>query len=132
MRDRLLMLAEIPTDAVAVDARRVLGEDHDRLLNLRSELDVFKKHQSEIADVVGKYKECQQVRGEQMYRWTILRQQKEAFDADNRQTLTKLEQEITDAETAERTSSANAKTKRGERDSLIKRGCKINRVSGQK
>ncbi len=38
MRERLLMLAGLPTDYVAIDARRVLGEDYDDLMGERDTL----------------------------------------------------------------------------------------------
>ncbi len=119
MRERLLMLAEIPTDAIAVDRRRVLGEDHDRLINERTGLDMLKKHGDVIHDAIGKFRSCQQVRAELMYRWTNLKVQKTVFEADHLAALAAIDEQITQAEADEATARAQYKSKGDERDGLI-------------
>jgi hypothetical protein len=119
MRDRLLMLAEIPTDAVAVDARRVLGEDHDQLLRMRDELELFKTHSSVITDLVAKFDACMRVRGEQIYRWTLLKTQKEEFESAHRAALAALDEQIKGAAAQEQAVSHTLTTKRSRRDGFI-------------
>ena len=111
MRDRLLMLAEIPTDAVAVDARRVLGEDHDQLLRMRDDLELFKTHSSVITDLVAKFDACMRLRGEQMYRWTLLKTQKEEFESAHRAALAALDEQIKGAAAQEHAVSHTLTTK---------------------
>lgn len=48
MRERLLMLADLPTDYVALDARRILGEEYEQLKRERDDLKQFKSHQQEV------------------------------------------------------------------------------------
>lgn len=119
MRERLLMLAEIPTDAVAVDRRRVLGDDHDRLMNERASLDTLKKHGDVIQEAIGKFRSCQQIRGELMYRWTNLKSQKATYEAGHATALSDFDEQIAKAETDEATARAQHKIKGDERDGLI-------------
>lgn len=119
MRDSLLMLADIPTDQPALEKRVVLGEDHDRLVTWRQELQRFKQHQDVISGLLKKFEACQQVRGELMYRWNILKQQKEGFEAAHRESIAAIERQIAGAVTKQETSAASLKTKRGEHDTLI-------------
>src|SRR6266576_3497390 len=44
MRDRLLMLADIPPDRTAFDARELFGDDYDLIRNRREQLLKFKKN----------------------------------------------------------------------------------------
>ena len=119
MRERLLMLAEIPTDAVAVDRRRVLGDDHDRLMNERAGLDSLKKHGDVIHDAIGKFRSCQQIRGELMYRWTNLKSQKTAHDAEHKNALSGFDEQIEKAQTDEQTATEQLKIKGAERDDFV-------------
>lgn len=119
MRDRLLMLAGIQTDAVAVEARRVLGDDHDRLLKLKKELELFKSHASVIRELIDTFTKVQQLRGELMYRWTALKQQKQAFETGHREAVAAIDQQIAAEQAREQTATSEAKKKRGERDGFI-------------
>lgn len=121
MRDSLLMLADIPTDQPALEKRVVLGEDHDRLVNWRQELQRFKQHEVVIKGLLEKFESCQQVRGELMYRWNILKQQKDAFEAAHRESMAGIDGQIAEAVTEQETSAATLITKRQEHDALIER-----------
>ena len=73
MRDRLLMLADIPPTRAAFDARELFGEDYDRIRSRREKLLKFKKYQKLIEQLVNKFAERETTRGELMWRWTDLR-----------------------------------------------------------
>lgn len=119
MRDSLLMLADIPTEQPALEKRVVLGEDHDRLVNWRQELQRFKQHDSVIKELLEKFEVCQQVRGELMYRWAFLKQKKEAFEAAHQASIAAIDGQIAEAVTQQEASAATLKIKREEHDGLI-------------
>ncbi len=79
MRDRLLMLAGLPTEKYALDVRELFGEDYERILQLKHKLVRFKKHQGQIELLVDTCARRETVRGELIYRWTDLRGKREAF-----------------------------------------------------
>jgi len=62
MRDRLLMLADIPPDRLAFDAREIFGDDYDRILARREQLMRFKKNKPHIEQLVGKFSEWEAAR----------------------------------------------------------------------
>lgn len=80
MRDRLLMLAGLPTDKYALDVRELFGEDYDRILGLKHKLVRFKKYQSQVAFLVDTCARRDAVRSELIYRWSDLRAKREAFE----------------------------------------------------
>ena len=121
MRDSLLMLADIPTDQPALEKRVVLGEDHDRLVNWRQELQRFKQHEPVIKQLLEKFEACLQLRGELMHRWTVLKRQKEAFEAAHRESVAAIDTQIAESVTQQSAAAATLKAKREERDALIEK-----------
>jgi energy-coupling factor transporter ATP-binding protein EcfA2 len=83
MRDRVLMLANIPPDRLALDARNLFGEDYDRIRDRRERLLRFKKNQSVVGRLVDQSSLREAVRGELMYRWTDLKTKQKAFEQDH-------------------------------------------------
>ena len=52
MRDRLLMLAGLPTEKFALDVRELFGEDYDKIVERKRKLIRFKNHQNEVESLV--------------------------------------------------------------------------------
>jgi len=94
MRDRLLMLAEIPPDRTALDARALFGDDYDRIRERRERLVKFKKNQSLVEKLVTKFTEREAARGELVWRWTDLRGKKQKFEQEHEAKLEKLRGEV--------------------------------------
>lgn len=80
MRDRLLMLAGLPTEKYALDVRELFGEDYERILQLKHKLVRFKKHQGQVELLVDTCARRDTLRGELIYRWSDLRAKREAFE----------------------------------------------------
>ena len=80
MRDRLLMLAGMPTEKYALDVRELFGEDYERILRLKHKLVRFKKHQAQVELLVDTCARRDTLRGELIYRWSDLRGKREAFE----------------------------------------------------
>ena len=93
MRDRLLMLADIPPDRTAFDARELFGDDHDRIRSRREQLAKFKKNQELVKRLVAKFSDRETVRGELVWRWTDLRGKRDAFEKEYAEKLAKLKGE---------------------------------------
>jgi hypothetical protein len=87
MRDRVLMLAGIPPDRLALNARELFGEDYDRIRARRERLLRFKEHQGLVGKLVDKFAEREITRGELIFRWTDLRTKREAFETDHTKQL---------------------------------------------
>jgi energy-coupling factor transporter ATP-binding protein EcfA2 len=98
MRDRLLMLADIPLARPAFDARELFGDDYDRIRSRREKLLKFKKHQALVEQLVNKFAERETVRGELIWRWTDLRGKRQKYENDQEKDLTKLRAEKATAE----------------------------------
>jgi energy-coupling factor transporter ATP-binding protein EcfA2 len=94
MRERLLMLAGLPTDYVAIDARRVLGDDYEQLRRERDELSLFKTHQEDVGRIIQSFNERQVLWGQLNYRWEDLKARKKRFDESHAQQITTLEAKI--------------------------------------
>ncbi len=99
MRDRLLMLADIPPDRTAFDARELFGDDYDLIRNRREQLLKFKKNQELVENLVARFAERETVRGELVWRWTDLRTKCQRFEKDNKDTLLNLREAKTEQET---------------------------------
>lgn len=93
MRDRLLMLADIPPDRTALDARALFGDDYDRIRERRERLVKFKKNQPLVEKLVGKFAERETARGELVWRWTDLRGKKQKFEQEHDAKLGQLREE---------------------------------------
>jgi hypothetical protein len=94
MRDRLLMLADIPPSRTAFDARELFGEDYDKIRKRREDLLNFKRHQPLLEKLVVKFSERELIRGELVWRWTDLRARKQAFEKEHETKIESLRQEI--------------------------------------
>jgi predicted nucleic acid-binding Zn-ribbon protein len=90
MRDRLLMLADIPPDRTAFDARELFGDDYDRIRTRREQLVKFKKNQALVEKLVGKFGERETARGELVWRSTDLCGKRQKFEKEHEKTLMKL------------------------------------------
>ena len=97
MRDRLLMLAGLPSEKYALDVRELFGEDYERILRLKHNLVRFKKHQGLVELLVDTCAQRETLHGELIYRWTDLRGKREAFEAAH---TTKVENFKKDAQDA--------------------------------
>src|SRR5947209_5287044 len=95
MRDRLLMLADIPPDRTAFDARELFGDDYDRICTRREQLLKFKKNQAIVERLVSKFTERERIRGGLVWRWADLRAKRQTFGKDHEETLAKLRDEKT-------------------------------------
>ena len=93
MRDRLLMLADIPPDQTALDVRALFGDDYDRIRERRDRLVRFKKNQALVERLVEKFAQREAIRGELIYRWTDLRNKRQAFEKTHETALEKLRAE---------------------------------------
>jgi hypothetical protein len=93
MRDRLLMLADIPPDRTALDVRALFGDDYDRIRQRRERLIRFKQNQSLVDRLIKEYDEREIVRGELIYRWTDLRAKRQAFEQAHEAALERLRAE---------------------------------------
>ncbi len=90
MRDRLLMLADIPPDRTAINARELFGDDYDRIRTRGERLVKFKKNQALVEQLVGKFAERETARGELVWRWTDLQTKRQTFQHEHKEKLLKL------------------------------------------
>jgi len=93
MRDRVLMLAGIPPDRLALNARELFGEDYDRIRARRERLIRFKEHQDLVGRLVDKFAEREITRGELIFRWTDLHTKREAFETEHARQLARHQDE---------------------------------------
>ena len=98
MRDRLLMLADIPPDRPAFDARVLFGDDYDRICNRREQLLKFKKNQAVVERLVSKFSERESIRGELAWRWDDLRTKRQIYEREYDEKLTILRKRRTEQE----------------------------------
>ncbi len=98
MRARLLMLADIPADRIAIDARDLFGNDYDRIRDDREKLMKFKKNQPVVDKLVNTAAERETERGELKWRWTDLRGKKQQFEKEHLAKLENLQVEKTSRE----------------------------------
>ena len=103
MRDRLLMLADIPPDRTAFDARELFGNDYDRIRARREKLVKFKTNQILVEKLVNTFNERETMRGELIWRWTDLRGKKAKFEQEHEVRLVKRrnERDAKDAQLSE-------------------------------
>jgi len=94
MRDRLLMMAEIPPDRTAINERALFGDDYDRIRARRDALVRFKQHHRLLEQLVVKFAERETTRGDLIFRWSDLRARKQRFSAEQEQQLNVHRQQI--------------------------------------
>ena len=92
MRDRLLMLADIPPDRTAFDARALFGEDYDRIRARREQLAKFKKNQGLVEKLVSQFAERETARAELAWRWADLRAKRERFEKEHEEKMARLQE----------------------------------------
>ena len=92
MRDRVLMLANIAPDTLALNVRTLFGDDYDRIRDRRERLSRFKLRQSVVAQLVDSSAERAIVHGELMFRWNDLRAKKLTFESEHNQQLESLKE----------------------------------------
>jgi hypothetical protein len=119
MRERLLMLAGLPTDYVAIDARRVVGEDYEQLRRERDELSLFKSHQQDIRSIIESFNERQVLWGQLNYRWADLKARKKKFDESHSERIATLETKINAARDAATAAKQAFVTKGEEKERLL-------------
>jgi len=125
MRERLLMLASLPTDYIAIDARRVLGEDYEQLSRERLEFKQFKLHEQDVRGIIELFNERQVLWGQLNYRWLDLKTRKQKFDDAHAKQLETLKNDIRLAdETAKKAKSA-LESKRHEKEGLLEQKAPI-------
>lgn len=95
MRDRVLMLANIAPDKMALNARELFGDDYDRIRDRRERLLKFKDRQKLVGQLVDKFAERQTARGELIYRWTDFATKRKEFEAGHEKQLIRLKEEQT-------------------------------------
>lgn len=83
MRDRLLMLAGLPSEKHALDVRELFGEDYEKILRNKLKLARFKKHQPQIEKLVDACARRDILRGELGWLWTELRTKRTAFELEH-------------------------------------------------
>ena len=128
MRDRVLMLANIPPDKLALDARSLFGDDYDLIRARREKLLRFKEHQPLVGGLVDKFASRELTRGELVYRWTDLRTKRQAFDGEHQREVDRLKKERTrQADLAQSLSDEIATLRSGAEDYTVELG----RVDGK-
>jgi len=118
MRDRLLMLAGLPTDRHALDVRELFGDDYDRITQLKAKLILFKKSQPEVLTLVQTSTRRDALRGEQMHCWTDLREKRRAFEQEHETNLANIRTQAEAATARARTIDENLVTQRAEEKRL--------------
>jgi hypothetical protein len=90
MRDCLLMLADIPPNRTAFDARELFGNDYDSILKHKEKLDKFRQNQTFVEKLVSKFTVREAARGELLWRWTDLRAKRQKFEKTHEENLVKI------------------------------------------
>ena len=93
MRDRLLMLAGLPTEKLALDVRELFGEDYDKIVERKRKLIRFKNHQGQVELLVDACARRDALRGELIYCWSDLRAKRQAFEHEHMAKVDKLRTE---------------------------------------
>ena len=119
MRERLLMLAGLPTDYVAIDARRILGDDYEQLRRERDELSLFKSHQQDVQSIIQLFNERQVLWGQLNYRWQDLKARKKQFDEGHSTRVATLTDKITATRKAVDEAKQAVEAKQKEKELLL-------------
>ena len=97
MRERLLMLANIPPTKIALDVRDLFGADYDKILDRRQKIVQFKENEGKVRSLVTACSERNQLQGEMIFRWSDLKAKRTAFEEHYKEKIEKL---VTDADAA--------------------------------
>ena len=119
MRERLLMLAGLPTDYIAIDARRLLGEDYEQLNRERGEFKQLKLHQDDVQQIIGLFNERQVLWGQLNYRWQDLKTRKQKFDETHEKQIEGLDKKINAAGEGAKAVKIALGLKREEKERLL-------------
>lgn len=114
MRDRVLMLAGIAPDRLALNARELFGDDYDRIRDRRDRLARFKQRKDLVEKLVDQSIARDAARGELVFRWTDLRTKRQAFEAEHTRLLKKHQDEKTAQATRAQALAADLVKKRAE------------------
>lgn len=118
MRDRLLMLADLSTDKVALDVRDLFGEDYDRIVVRKGKLIRFKHHQSEVELLVDACAQRDALRGKLIYSWSDLREKRQVFEQKHTLEVAKLRADAQAAAEQARIHQAEMTDRRSEERTL--------------
>lgn len=119
MRERMLMLAGLPTDYVAIDARRILGDDYEQLRRERDELTLFKSHEKDVQSIIQLFNERQVLWGQLNYRWQDLKARKKTFDDEHTALVGEVIKKMDAAQKAAENSKQEAAKKQKEKEGLL-------------
>lgn len=119
MRERLLMLAGLPTDYVAIDARKILGDDYEQLRRERDELGLFKSHEQDVQTIIQLFNERQVLWGQLNYRWQDLKVRKKSFDDSHATQIATLTEKVNTARKAADDAKVAADTKQKEKEAFL-------------
>lgn len=119
MRERLLMLAGLPTDHIAINAHRILGEDYEQLSRERIEFKQFKSHQNEVQHIIQLFNDRRVLWGQLNYRWQDLKARKQKFDEAHTKQIEGLDGQISSISETFKTTKGALELKRGEEKNLI-------------
>lgn len=119
MRERLLMLAGLPTDHIAINAHRILGEDYEQLSRERIEFKQFKSHQDEVEQIIQLFSDRRILWGQLNYRWQDLKARKQTFDDAHTKHIEDLDGQISSIGETVKTTKTTLLLKRAEEKNLI-------------
>jgi len=119
MRERLLMLAGLPTDYVAIDARKILGDDYEQLRRERDELGLFKSHQQDVQAIIQLFNKRQVLWGQLNYRWQELKARKKKFDESHATQIAALTEKVNKARKTTDDAKAEIEKKQTEKENFL-------------
>lgn len=96
MRDRLLMLAELSPDLVALDAQSLFGREYQQLKDQRTELDKFQQRAAEVRELLQQWFDRQTARGEMLFRWNDLSVRRDRFIETHQTQISTLQTELSE------------------------------------
>lgn len=91
MRDRLLMLAGMSENRLALDIRKVFGESYEEIIRRRKSLVAFKTSRGKVEALLSVSVDRTRLRTELMYRWNDLRDKKGLFEEEYRAGIAEME-----------------------------------------
>jgi DNA repair exonuclease SbcCD ATPase subunit len=121
MRDRLLMLAGLPTEKHALDVRELFGEEYRNILDQKQKLVRFKKHQDQIETLVDICARRDTIRGELIYRWSDLKAKQKTFETAYSSNIEKLQKDAQGAAERIQTLQAEVNDRRADEQTHAKK-----------